>query len=222
MKNFNTDEFLKSLEPLYVEGRIDEAISLMRANEAHLDAWIYHFNLGTLYGKMEMYGAGRHHLEKALTLPGDRSLVLTNLEFVLDKLGPVDSALGLTQVESWAVYLLRIPEQYALILTLFLLVVVTIIWKFKKFKKWYTFGLVALVAFVPVLADQMWLRSYQVAIVLEQAIVRTGPSGIFEEKSVLPEGSKILLKSSLSGQWYQVIKPQAAVGWIESEKCGLL
>lgn len=222
MKNFNTDEFLKSLEPLYLEGRFEEAVELLTTHKTQLDAWVYHFNMGTFSSKMEKYGAGRYHLEKSMMYSGDRSLAETNLQFVLDKLGPVDVSLGLTQFESWAIYLQRFPQNYSIILGLVLMIIVSLLWNAKLIKRWYTLAFLFVFAILPTAVDHFWVRVYKVAIVLDNTPVHTGPSEIFEEKGELTEGSKLLLKSSSDGQWLQVLKPARSVGWVKNEKIGQL
>jgi hypothetical protein len=222
MKNFNTDEFLKSLEPLYLENQWEEAITRLNESRELLDPWIYHYNAGTLYSNMQSYGAGRYHLEKALMYPGDRSLVMANLDFVLDKLGPIDFSFGLTQLESWAIYLLGFPEQYAILISILLLILFSVVWRFRPAKRWYTFMLCVLLAVVSVALDQFWVRTYSVGIVIEDVEVRIGPSEIFEEKTKIRAGTKLLFRSSESAQWYQIIKPQRFIGWIPASKSGLL
>jgi len=222
MKNFNTDEFLKSLEPLYLNNQWEEALRRLNESKELLDPWIYHYNAGTLNSYLQLYGAGRHHLEKALMYPGDRSLVLANLDFVMNQLGPIDLSFGLTPLESWVVYLLGFPEQYAILVSLLLLLILSIFWRFRPFKYWYTTVLLILVSLLPVAIDQILVRNYSIAIVTEDVEVRVGPSEIFEEKSKIRAGTKLLLKSSESAQWHQIIKPQRFVGWIPADKSSLL
>jgi hypothetical protein len=222
MEKFNTDNFLKSLEPMYVEGEWERAIELLRQQEAHLDPGIFHYNLGTLYAKLEEFGAGRYHLERALQEGAPRIDVLNNLDFIMRYIGGNDLTASTYWLDRLIATWFVIPQEVFITVMLLILLLATVsIWRFGR-KNTVGLSVLVILSVVPIAADRLWVSRHLTAIVIESVDVLEGPSMIFEKKFTVQSGAKVLVLPSNSPQWMQITRPKAMVGWIRTEQLGIL
>lgn len=223
MESFDGNQFLASLEPLYHQSKWQQIIDQLEQHQDQLAGWLYHYNLGTVYSKMEAYGAGRYHLEKALSLGAPRTDALNNLEYVLANVPIQDFGRSHEVMDQVFSVWLQWPSVSFLALGLVIFFVFTLILWRKRLRPGLGTLAVGLACLLPVTLDQLVVRKYQVAIVLQEVPVLEGPSGIFEEKYEIPEATKVMVRPATKTEgWYQIIRPQRLSGWIAQDKLGFL
>lgn len=219
--NLIMSEVLKSLESLYVEGRYAEAIELMGHSKDLLSAGQFHYNMGSIYLKMEEYGMARHQLEQAMSEGFLHTAALNNLQIVKQNLSAVDISLSQSPVDQVYHILYSIPFDGYLAITLLLLLISFIVIKRNSPSRW----LISLPLFVIVLLSAylnfVELEKKNMGIVLQEVEVLEGPSKIYKKKFSLNSGVKVLLGQEADG-WRYIERPIHFSGWVDEKSLGLL
>lgn len=214
-------KLLKSLETHFVEGQYEKAIEVLEGMRGELSLGQYHYNMGSLHAQLEQLGPARYHLEQALSSGFVNTAVHNNLEYVSSMLSVKDlgsSPYFIDQLFSW---LLSAPDGAYLSLSLFFLILFVLSFMLRLLRRgWLRWTFFAL-CIIPFSANQIYLKHLQTAVSLEDIPVRVGPSEIYEQVYLLPEGAKVLLGEEKEG-WSLIQRPKELAGWVHLEKFGRL
>lgn len=221
MGNLTTTQILQSLESLYLEGQFQKAVDYLIEHKTSLDEGHFHFNLGTIYGKMEQHAIGRFHLEKAIKKGYINSQSLNNLKAVEGKLLIEDVSNSDSFYERSVSSAMVYPTEIYLLLTLILVFITGMLIRLKVVKSFGAKFSIFAISFIPIIGFYFILSPLQFAISLEDISIMEGPSQIYEEKASLKAGSKIVVDKQ-SGDWFFIKLPAHKSGWIKRKSLGFL
>lgn len=205
----------KSLESLYLKGDYKELKDNFLKNKDQYSAGIFHYNLGTVFAKEGNFAASRYHLEKAVKEGLLTPNLFSNLSFVKSKLSWSESEAAPAIIE-WA---LLLPAKAYISMSLgLLLVALLLIRPFKAARRWWVLFLA--LSLLPVAIKWMAVDGHYMGIALKELKIHEGPSQIYEEKSLVPEGAKFVVSKEHDG-WFFIEYPLHLTGWISKENIGL-
>jgi hypothetical protein len=210
MEDTTIEDVLKTVETFYDQKDYSEALKILKTNQKNISPGVWHYNVGTIYGKLENWPLARYHLIMADTEGFSPQKVTLNKDLVEVKLEVSRHEKPLTTTD----YLIKggIEASQGILTTLSLVLVVfgiVSIWK-----KSHAKIIIALfTAVVLVLGLNWWIQSWNKAIVLSSQLIQEGPSVIFEGREELPVG--ILLVGKKQGNWLKIIYPSRYQGWIK-------
>jgi tetratricopeptide (TPR) repeat protein len=210
----------KTFEELYVKNDFKGAASYLIQNKQQLNSGIFHYNLGTVYSKLNDFPAARFHLEKAIKEGYVSSSSLNNLNFVNLKLQVDDLSTSSNFYDQCINSTLAFPSSAYLSFSLIIALASTFILKSKKTIKKTSIALAIILILLPIAFFQFYLSGVNYAIALKDVPVYEGPSKIFHEKGVIHAGSKIILGDFKEG-WFFVKNPISLSGWVSKDQLGL-
>jgi hypothetical protein len=216
MGNTNTSSVLKTVEDLYLKGEFGEALDYVSKNRHDLSASLYHFTLGTLYSKNNQIGLGRLHLEKAVKKGGINNFTLTNLSLTASQKQIEDLSNSPLLFERLMDQGLVFPLKGYGIISLLVFIFVFYLIRIKKFQTNLIKVVMVLLSLIPIGLGYFLHNSLTSAIVMQDIPVREGPSKIYEENTLVSEGSKVIVKSHVNG-WYAIEYPKHLAGWIKDD-----
>jgi hypothetical protein len=173
---------------------------------------LWHYNLSTVYAKLENWPEARFHLllasKEGVTLPG----MSQNLLLVEEKLEVVKLEKSLSTSD----YLYKAAKfftfgEFTTISLLFLLIGLLMLKKKPSFKR---FSVLLILTLLP-LAFSLVLKKYPEGIVLSSEKVLEGPSVIFGSVAEIPAGVKVITHGD--GEWRQILSPSRFQGWIHQD-----
>ncbi len=210
MSDTSTVNPLKELEDLYKNKDYEGYKNLLIKNKKLFIDAQYFYNLGTAYLKLENIGAARLNLEKSYQLGQQDILVTNNINYI-------KSHYDLRPEEfNFIAKAMDIPSIYFTSLSLVLVVIVLFLNLKTKIHKGIVFGLFIL-SLSPLIFNNAYLHTnYRNAVVMKNADVYEGPSGIFEHNQSVKEGLRIVT-SKKNDNWYFIYWPLSAKGWVKSE-----
>ncbi|MCO4792629.1 MAG: SH3 domain-containing protein [Bacteriovoracaceae bacterium] len=220
MADINTNGILKSLEDMYTKKNFEEASSLLIKNKDSLETGLFHYNLGTVYAKWGNLAAGRYHLEKSIKNGYINSQSVNNLEYVKEKLAVDDLGTSGKYYDQFMDTGLGLPVSAFGLFALSTMVVVLVLTKLNKIKNLGLSFLIIALGFSPLIYKKYHLENINYAVLLEDGIVREGPSRIFDKKASLNSGTKIIITTYDDG-WYFISNPVHLTGWIERKNLGI-
>lgn len=220
MSNNNTEEALKSLESLYLEGNIEGAIELSNQERDEFSPGHLYYNLGTLYAKQGDYAQARYYMEKAFQEGFDLPKVSHNLDIIKNnltvrELGETGGVLGSTFS-----YLLKAPSAYFTGLSLFLIIFLVTLFRFKFLKNIYLTVILLLLSLAPLSFSKFYLKKMDFGIALEEVKIHEGPSNIYSSIGALNPGQKIIVGEK-DKDWVFIKYPEIFRGWVSKEQLGL-
>jgi len=210
----------KTFEELYVKSDFKGAASYLIQNKQQLNSGIFHYNLGTVYSKLNDYPAARFHLEKAIKEGFVTSSSLNNLNFVNLKLQVDDLSTSNNFFDQCINSTLALPGSAYLSFSLIIALSSAFILKSKKSISKTAIAIAFLLTIAPIAFYQAYLSNINYAIALKDVPVYEGPSKIFHEKGVVHAGSKIILDEFKEG-WFFVKNPISLSGWVNKDQLGL-
>lgn len=221
MANTNINEISKSLETLYLDSKFDKAIDLLLESKDQLSAVDFHYNLGTVYTKMGDLGPGRYHLELAMKKGYIGSDLLNNLAVIKSKIQGINLSLSNDFGDRFIGFISQIPLSYVISITLVLLIVSVLLYKFKQIKNKASLVILLVLSMVPIGVHQGALAGKTFAINLKEMKVYEGPSSVYDVKASLPGGYKFILGKQ-DGEWFYIDHPVSLAGWVKKEDIGIL
>ncbi len=182
------------------------AIEWLENNHNELGKATYHYNLGTLQTKLEIWGKARYNLEVAKSyelIPGKIENNLEALRFHqnLKQLEPTH----------WLTELLSVPTPLIVVPSIVFLIFAVLAAK-KKLWSWAggIFGLITVWCFI-LLTPHLF---FKLAVVNEPTGLYEGPSQLFQTSRELPPGLKLVVKEVQDG-WALIDQPQTMKGWVK-------
>jgi hypothetical protein len=210
----------KSFEELYVKNDFKGAASYLLQNKQHLDSGIFHYNLGTVYSKLNDLPAARFHLEKAIKEGFVNSSSLNNLNYINQKLQVDDLSTSNNFYDQFMNSALSIPGSAYLTFSLIIALASVFLLKSKKQMSKLAIASAILFTIVPLAFFHFYLSNVNYAIALKDVPVYEGPSKIFHEKGVVHAGSKVVLGDFKEG-WFFIKNPISLSGWVSRDQLGL-
>ena len=220
MADFNTDEILKSLEELYLKKNYEEASTLLIKNKSDLDTGLFHYNLGTVYAKWGNLAAGRYHIEKSIKSGFVNSASLNNNQFIKEQLALDDLNTSKSLNDQWMDFSLALPLGAYLLFALTLSLIAVGWKKLNKEVNSYVLAFLLIVGVAPLTYKLTVVDKINYAVLLEEGVVREGPSRIFDQKAALNPGTKVIITKYDNG-WYFISNPIHLSGWIERKNLGI-
>jgi hypothetical protein len=220
MENTSMKPLLKSLQDQYLKGDFESVKEGLLEHKTSFPKGEFHYNLGTVYSKMNNHAVARFHLEKALDEGYENVAVKHNLKSVQGSLGVSDVS-NSNRFEDLALSKsLEFGNDFYLFLTL-LLAVTALVLLLKRYVSKSSFAILALIAVIPISVKTFYIDKFSVGILFQESVIYEGPSGIFEKTGKVPAGSKIILGKKTDG-WRMIEKPLEYVGWIKSNEVGVI
>lgn len=220
MSNNNTEEVLKSLESLYIEGNMEGAIELSMQEKDQFSSGHLYYNLGTIYAKQGDYAQGRYYMEKAFQEGFDLPKVSHNLDAIKNNLNVQELGLSGGVFGSTFSYLLKVPPAYYTGLTLTLLIFIVLLFRGKFIKNLYMAVILLLLSLGPFNFSKFYLKKMDFGIALEEIKIYEGPSSIYSSIGALAPGQKIIVGEK-DRDWVFIKYPESFRGWIAKEKLGM-
>ncbi|GAB4009603.1 MAG: hypothetical protein Fur0010_00510 [Bdellovibrio sp.] len=222
MEDVNTVDTLNLLKQLYLESKYSEAINKLLENKAQFELGQFYYNLGTLQAKSGDMGAARYSFEQSLRAGFDSVMLDNNLSFVKQEVSKKGAIVEYDSISDRSLEFLSSQSLYSfLFVSLAIAIFIQVV--FVKLKK--PIGLLQLgllfMAFTPMFIKFYADKHFLQAVVLKNETVWTGPSKVFEKKSDIVSGTKVIL-STRNNDWYLIRSPSEMSGWINVENLAFL
>lgn len=219
MKNSSTENILEDFQNHYLKGEYSAARELLLKNKSLFDQGVFHYNLGTVFLKEKEFAVARYHLEKAVKKGFLNGRTLNNLELSREKLSVKIIENSQSVLSNSFAKLVSAPSSFFIMLTLTMVLITLILKRFLRNK--FIFIVCLLISGTPILLNELFFDSYLSAVALKSIKVQEGPSKIFEQKTEIPEGVKIIVKKPKDG-WFYIKHPVDLSGWIQGKDLGVL
>lgn len=210
MEDTTIEDVLKTVEALYAQKDYQKALETLAANKGKISESVWHFNVGTVYGKLENWPMARYHLTLAELEGLSSKEVILNKKFVESKL-ETDK---LEKAISPSDYFVKggMQSSQGILSSVSLLAVLiglVVFWKKKNIKALVTSLVIAGV----VVGLNFWINSWDKMIVTSTQVIKDGPSEIFGQKEEIPVG--LMIVGTKKGDWVEIIYPSRYQGWIK-------
>ena len=210
MEDTTIEDVLKTVQNYYTQKDYQSALDTLIKNQDQVPPGIWHYNAGTLYGKLENWAMARFHFLSA------DSEGYTSKESVLNR-QLVEEKLNIEKIEkptsaSDYFYKFSMIGTQGIFTTLGLILIIAgivAIWKKANVRVTMVFFLTALMT----LGLNWWILSLDKSIVLTSVQIHEGPSAIFASADELPKG--VLIITSRKEGWLEIKYPSRFMGWIK-------
>ena len=208
MEDTTIEDVLKTVEKLYSEKDYSGALKLLEKSSKKMGEGLWHYNMGSVLGKLEKFPEARYHLLMSERHGFSSQELNLNQELVETKLGvtKLESPLTLTD------YIARggMIGSQGYFTTIALLGIVISIWLARKKDqlKAAIFFLLCSLSFVGL---NFWIENWEKYIVIGPKVIQEGPSSIFREKGEIPLG--VMLITQEKEDWIKIIYPSRFEGW---------
>lgn len=211
MEDTTIENMLKTVESAFAQQDYQGALKILEKHQQEISPGIWHYNVGTVHGKLGNYPLSRYHLMMADENGLSTKEVISNRNLVEEKL---DIARYEKSI-SWSDYLIKagMTSSQGLLTSLSLLLIVTALitfWKKQQFKIFSVFLALGIV----VMGLNWWIHTWNRSIVLMAQPLHEGPSAIFAAKDEVPVG--VLVVTVEKEGWLQIIYPSRFHGWIKN------
>jgi hypothetical protein len=204
-------DVLKTVQSLHGQKDYQGALKLLELHKSEISTGLWHYNVGTIYGKIENWPLARYHLLMADS-EGFRSKELfNNILLVEEKI----EAIKLEKPETTADYLVvgGITATQGVLTSVSLILVICGIIGLRK-KVNLKSSMVFFSLSILVLGLNWWILSWNKKIVTVPQPLKDGPSAIFDSKGELPAG--LLIVGEQKGEWMKIYYPSRFQGWIKN------
>lgn len=212
MEDTTIENMLKTVESAFAQQDYLGALKILEKHQNEISPGIWHYNVGTIYGKLGNYPLSRYHLIMADENGLSTKEVISNRNLVEEKL---DIARYEKPI-SWSDYLIKagMASSHGLLTSLSLLLIIVALLSFWKKQQFKIFSVVLAIG-IAVMGLNWWIHSWSRSIVLSGQPLHEGPSAIFEAKDEVPVG--VLLVTIEKEGWLQIIYPSRFQGWIKNK-----
>jgi hypothetical protein len=210
LEDTTIEDVLKTVEDLYVQKDYQKALSVLEANQSKMGSGLWHYNVGTVYGKLQNWPLARFHLMMADQAGLSSKDVLTNKDLV-------ESQLDIKRLEkplSPHDYFTKasIEASQGILTTVSLLLVIMGLVSFWRKSSVKALG-IFLFLVIGVMSFNFWVHTWKRSIVIQAQSIQDGPSAIFGAREELPVG--VMLITNRKGDWLEIIYPSRFHGWIK-------
>lgn len=212
MEDTTIEDMLKTVERSFAQKDYPEALKILEANKSQISPGLWHYNMGTVLGKLEHYPLARFHLLQAEAEGFNSKEVLTNRELVESKLeiekleNPITTSDYLMKGGMMAA-----DGLFSMVALCLVIAAILTLWKKNSLK---LFSLILVAAFA-ILGLNLWINSWSRQIVINPRPVFEGPSAIFEARNEVPSGVMLVIVEKEG--WLKIIYPSRFQGWIKPE-----
>lgn len=219
MANHSTQDILKAAQEYYLKGEFQNSLKIIRENKDKLDPGLFHYDLGSIYLKMNDFGPARYHLEKAKKDGFNYPMVWNNLNYVKLQPGVTDPV----QSRDWKDYAtanaMDIPFSFYIAFLMAGLCLFLLLLK----KKWIENKLLILMYLAlfitPLIFRYSYEREHTYAIAMKDARVHEGPSKIYPDYGKVSAGSRVVV-GRFYDDWYYIVSPSDRAGWVQKSDLG--
>ncbi len=210
MEDTTIEAVLKTVEALYVQKNYEAALLELQQNQASIPEEIWHFNMGTTYGKLGSWPLARYHLLMAEARGLVSAKLSINKTIVEEKIGAqkLEQPLG-TNDHLVRAGMLASEGMLTLVSLLFLIGGLLMLWRKRNIR---AFGL-CLAGTIMSLGLNLWIQSWNRTVVIDPQTILDGPSEIFASRGEVPAG--IFLITKPGDDWLRIIYPSRFEGWIK-------
>ncbi len=203
-------DVLKTVETLYAQKAYQEAQNYLIKNQNSLSKGLWHYNMGTLFAKLEDWPMARYHFVMANSQGYSSQELSLNQRLVESKLS-VDKWEKPLTLKDYMIRGATLGSEGIFTLIGLVILIMGIFQLKNKSKKKSSLAIlsVSLLFF----GLTFWISSWNWSIVLKSQALQEGPSAIFNTKEEIPVGIKILTRRE--GRWVRVIFPERFDGWIK-------
>jgi len=212
---------LKSLEELYTKKEYKQVRDRLLSQKSEIDGGVFHYNLGTIYGKLEDYAASRYNLELALKKGFQSSKVYKNLRFVQQKIPVMDIDSSPAWLDKFMSVSANASYDIFLMFSLMLMLTTLFYIKRKVLRSARFIVLFLGISLIPYLSYIFYFSTLKIGVLLNPSSLREGPSKVYEELDTLPAGSKLIFGEENSG-WVLIEKPNSFSGWVQMNNIGFI
>ena len=205
-----TDEFQKLVEA----EDYDKALAFLIQNQKEFDQGIFYYNKGTLDAKRGDLINARISFEKAKAQGFINKDLVKNLEMTKDTLG-VGYLEKTYSIESDLITTVVDMSLYTPIIISSMLLISFFVF-FREIKNIFLISIFFVISSLPLLGCYYVQENFEKVIVKEEAIVRVGPSKIFDESQIIPAGMMVILKKNKSKNWANIYLPKSHGGWVQN------
>lgn len=203
---------MKTFEDYYLKKDYPNALLTLEKNQSAMDIGLWHYNLGTVFGKMNNWPMARFHFILAETSGLHSKELNQNQQLVEEKLEveQLEKPMGTTD------YLIKagfIAADGPLLSLGFLFLAVGL-WVLKKKPTIKSAAIFVLAVVTPLMLD-VWIDSWPKKIVVTPKPIFDGPSALFNTRGDLPAG--IVIMTNTKDDWEEIIFPSRFSGWIKSD-----
>ncbi len=219
MANDSTQDILKAAQESYLKEDYQNSLKIIRENKDNLDPGLFHYNLGSIYLKMNDFGPARYHLEKARDDGFNYPMLWNNLEYIKLQPGVTDPLLSKDLKEAIVAKTMDIPVSFFVIY--FLLGLSAILFSLrKKIIKNKILVVIALAALVvPGVFRYTYKEGHTFAIAMKDSRVFEGPSKIYPDYGKINAGSRVVV-GKFYDDWYYIVSPSDRSGWVQKSDLG--
>ncbi len=210
MEDTTIEDVLKTVQNYYTQKDYQGALNTLMKNQDQVPSGIWHYNVGTVYGKLENWPMARFHFLRADSEGYTSKEAVLNRKLVEDKLH-IEKFEKPTSASDYF-YKYSMAATHGVFTTLGLLLIISgIMALWKKISVRITIAF--FVSAVMVLGLNWSILSLDKKIVLSPLEIYEGPSTIFATAEELPEG--VMIITSQKEAWLQIKYPSRFAGWIK-------
>ncbi len=210
MEDTTIEDMLKTVEAAFAQKDYRGALQILETHQSKISPGLWHYNVGTIYGKLGNFPLSRYHLLMADQEGLRTKEVITNRNLV-------ETKLEIDKYEKplvWTDYLIKgsLAASEGIFATIGLLLVVFALFSLWKKKSFKAFGIIVTL-FLIISGINVWVHSWDKKMVMIAQPLFEGPSQIFPAREEVPAG--VLLITVKKGEWLDVIYPSRFKGWIK-------
>lgn len=210
MEDTTIEDVLKTVETFYAQKDYQKALETLAANKGKISESVWHYNVGTVYGKLENWPMARYHLTLAEWEGLSSKEVISNKNFVESKLDTKKLERPLSPSDYFVKGGIELSQGiFSSVSLLVVLVGLVAFWQKKSIKALGASLAIALI----VVGVNFWIHSWNKMIVVSTQVIKDGPSEIFGQKDELPVG--LMIVGTKKGNWFEIVYPSRYQGWIK-------
>jgi hypothetical protein len=201
---------LKTFQTQYMGGDYPNALITLNSLKTKMSEDLWHFNMGTVLGKMEQLPLARYHFVMAEMKGFNRKEIKDAQAFISEKL----ELQRLEKPLHTQDYLLTFGMTFTegVFTSISLIFVVLGVWSIRKKAELFQIVIVFILALIPLGLDA-WISNLPKSIVIETTPIYEAPTAIFGVKGELPAGVMVVTK--VKEGWEYIIFPSRFSGWIQ-------
>ena len=218
MENQIKTEILSELKKYFEVKDYSSAIKLLNENRGQFEPGVFNYNLGLALLQSEDPVMARVQFEKAKI----HGLYSNELMHALDETTQKLQVKTLEESQTFSDQFNKITlgTPFDVYITISLSIAIVALLLHRRVDKLVTF-LMILFATAPLIFYSQYVNKYNATVVLEDQVVYRGPSKMFEQIQLIPQGMKIYTGKEFDG-WRYIIAPESHRGWFFTQKVEVL
>ena len=219
MANHSTQQILKAAQDHYLKGDFENSLKIIRENKDSLDPGLFHYNLGSIYLKLNDFGPARYHLEKAKDDGFSYPMLWNNLEYIKLQPGVSDPVMSSNWKEYSIANAMDVPMSFFYIYILAGLSLFLLLLKKKWIQNRLLIAAYLSLLIVPVVFRYSYQEGHTFAVAMKDIRVHEGPSKIYPDYGKITAGSRVVV-GRFYDNWYYIVSPSERSGWVDKVDLG--